>query len=149
MAKEVLRFLRSIDESGSALRQAMTEVGIAVTSAKDMVPSIEITEPVQTILITDHAATNLSVNPEANVTSDFPLAPAQVDKPHDSDSNLARSVQIRNVERVNSPFQLSSPRIYESPPSPKTVMVGQGKAADEGKIPDVPQVPDETGDSGG
>lgn len=124
LSKELLRFLHSIDETGAALQQAITEVGIVPDEVDKSAPAIKISE------------------------SKEGLGPAEPAPPHvmptpDPD-RLARHVHIRNTERVSSPFQLSSPRLYESPPSPRTVIIpGQTPTAGTaGRIPDAPIVPD-------
>lgn len=99
-------------------------------------PAIEITSP---------AAPSIPQNVESL------SEPPDNTQPSPDPNHLARSVHIRNTERVNSPFQLDSPRMYESPPSPKTVMIaGQGDSpvtggkARIGMLPNAAVVPEST-----
>lgn len=155
LSKELLRFLHSIDESGAALRQAIADVGIVQGEGQQSAPTFEISQPPRdpsqrgevpgTAAPPSQASyseTSLGATPNLSSRS------SQVSSP---DPNIARLVQIRNVERVSSPFQLSSPRLYESPPSPKTVMVGAQAGspmavAGQGRMADAPQVPEHEDD---
>jgi hypothetical protein len=156
LSKELLRFLHSIDESGAALQQATAELGIVKGEAQQSAPTIEISQPARDPYqggeapgipavpsqAPPHGETSLGATPTLSSTS------SQLSSP---DPNIARVVQIRNIERVSSPFQLSSPRLYESPPSPKTVMVGAQAGrpmavAGQGRMADAPQVPEHEDD---
>lgn len=153
LSKELLRFLHSIDESGSALRQAIAEVGIVPEAdLSDLAPKIEISRPQA-----DHDEPASSPANRGNPVIISPVAVlaappkshmSAVTSPH---PNLARQVQIRNTDRVSSPFQLDSPRLYESPPSPRTVLVpsqgGSPLVEERGsRLPDAPEVPEEAED---
>jgi hypothetical protein len=121
LCKELLRFLHSIDESGAALRTAIKDLGI-------------IQPPVPP-----------NSNPTLSANSDQPDQPALAGVPIVSESEApatdptsragevataTESVTADSVEhltvnggsgRATSQFQLSSPRIFTSPPSPRTV----------------------------
>lgn len=47
-------------------------------------------------------------------------------------------LHLTTAQAITSPFQLTSPRPYTTPPSPRTVIVPEGLG-----VPDVPDVPEE------
>ncbi|ORY32121.1 RIC1-domain-containing protein [Naematelia encephala] len=98
LCKELLRFLHSIDETGSALRHAIDEVGIVPDSP--MPPSPPTPPP--------------PTPPPPPAAAAPPLLTFRSDTP----PTVAR---VLKSDRVNSPFELSLPRLFTSPPSPRTV----------------------------
>jgi hypothetical protein len=131
LCKELLRFLHSIDESGAALRTAIKDLGIIQPPVEDTQHRI-LPEPPNS-------------NPTLSANSDQPDQPALAGVPIVSESEApatdptsragevataTESVTADSVEhltvnggsgRATSQFQLSSPRIFTSPPSPRTV----------------------------
>lgn len=170
LCKELLRFLHSIDETGVALRQAISEVHILDPEAIDLEPDVDAlvagtVEQQQTTLAlapppatTVTATTSLPLgttadeigappqeSPRKSHQSHFrhPSAPP-ITAPSSSQLTPGAGTGSRTLASpavITSPFQLTSPRPYLTPPSPRTV-----RMPDQGYIPDAPAVPEEEGD---
>jgi hypothetical protein len=154
LCKELLRFLHSIDESGTSLRQAISEMD----NPSDLDESRAKVEPASNF---DHTTTTTTA-PSTRVlalSNDFtpsnPIGPAPRESPRRSHQSHFRhpsapspststttspatnkvSSPSMNQDRITSPFQLTSPRqaIYMTPPSPMTVYPNQGLG--EGQMP--------------
>ncbi|OCF41006.1 hypothetical protein I317_05206 [Kwoniella heveanensis CBS 569] len=146
LCKELLRFLHSIDESGTALRAAIDTVGIIdspVSSPQPQVGAVEShrsadgadqTDLLGRISSTDDAAQTSSQTPriEFSPSASSPTDQGQLSEP----SHLApRTGQGKGTahgigngngngkedERIHSPFQLQAERMYQTPPSPRTI----------------------------
>ncbi|KAK1921027.1 RIC1-domain-containing protein [Papiliotrema laurentii] len=162
LCKEVLRFLQSIDDSGEAFRAALEDVGLSPSEAilsddpEASEPSLvrHTPQPVANTSLT--AASNTEL-PSSSLTSG-PTSSAVSPTPPRTSSHTPLSLPsdfradqrtpspgsaqveaIRNGQegRVTSPFQLSSPRSWTSPPSPLTVET----MPDQPTLPTPPAVP--------
>jgi hypothetical protein len=165
LCKEVLRFLHSIDDSGTALRAAIKDVQLLPHPESETEPGVEVDAPAETAAAPTAAAHGANDNtaarapivppqhidlshtprPDGHPTSLPPSDTARLASPNapltpvspalsSASSNPAhRLEQLRSdsAGRISSPFQLSTPRFWTSPPSPRTVDV----------FPDQPAVP--------
>ncbi|WRT68724.1 uncharacterized protein IL334_005704 [Kwoniella shivajii] len=116
LCKELLRFLHSIDDSGSALTLAVNQVGILTSEPTS--PILDVEQPSSTPLVS-HQDVNLST-PSITLSSSTPASHNDLTNTT-SQADLPEGDKELKQERVNSPFQLSSERMYMTPPSPRTV----------------------------
>ncbi|WVR09306.1 hypothetical protein IAU60_006371 [Kwoniella sp. DSM 27419] len=127
LCKELLRFLRSIDESGAALRAAVLETGIIDPNAEPspLVPATEIMgDPGDSVVQPESEAASPSMSPpaiqvmESTPTDETPPEPVPAIGP----GPFVRLRQDGNANgRIYSPFQLHADRLYRTPPSPRTI----------------------------
>ena len=150
LCKELLRFLHSIDESGTSLRQAISEMDnpAEVDEASAKVESASNPDQANTMTTTSTRVLALSndfipSNPIGPAPSESPRRSHQIhfrhpSAPSPSTSNSSSPV-VNREQAITSPFQLTSPRqaMYMTPPSPMTVYTtqGQGHGEGEGKMP--------------
>lgn len=127
LCKEVLRFLHSIDESGTALKAAIEDVDILpepannpITDASPVPDALPLPSP------PDHSLPPIS--PSYLLPAD---TPSSVSSNSSHPGNRIVHLRTESGGRAPSLFQLSSPRFWTTPPSPRTVDV----------MPDQPTVP--------
>ncbi|KAL7422502.1 WD40 repeat protein [Cryptotrichosporon argae] len=162
LCKELLRFLRSIDETGVALRTALDEIGIldpAPTSPEPVVmpagasiagaPAATLEQPtprpdVPSPAPAPAASAPMAAAPAPAPAPGSPRTPQAAPTPPDPSPSGSRVHILRTEsgERATSPFQLSSPRMYSSPPSPRTVDMQPLAVPDFGPEPGAADSPD-------
>jgi len=161
LCKELLRFLRSIDESGEALRQAISEIDKDDTITVAAVESEGTIDTISAIDSTPRATrpTDSSIAstdsraafPMTNTPTAAEIGPPPTESPRRSHQSHFRhpsapspstkassQLSVSTPGTINSPFDLTSPRAFMTPPSPRTVVVPEGLV-----VPDVPAIPEE------
>ena len=147
LCKELLRFLHSIDESGTSLRQAISEMDdpAELDEPPNKVEPVSNHDQANTMTTTSTRVLALSndfipSNPIGPAPSESPRRSHQIhfrhpSAPSPSTSSTATSPVVNRDQAITSPFQLTSPRqaMYMTPPSPMTVYPTQGQG--EGKMP--------------
>lgn len=150
LCKEVLRFLQSIDDTGNALRTAIADVGLlpdlpANTDASTDAPNapmpahkIEQTSNNGSLqssadttvrpALPQHLSSTGSALSSSSKISDLSRLTPDLPTPSSSATPTSPYYQPRlehlrsdSDGPISSPFQLSSPRSWMSPPSPRTV----------------------------
>jgi hypothetical protein len=146
LCKELLRFLHSIDESGTSLRQAISEMDnptdLDEPPAKlDSAPNFDQIGNTTASTTRVLALSNdfIPSNPIGPAPSESPRKSHQIHFRHPSapspSTSTSSSPVVNRDQAITSPFQLTSPRqaMYMTPPSPMTVYPNQGQG--EGKMP--------------
>jgi hypothetical protein len=149
LCKELLRFLHSIDESGTSLRQAISEMDnptdldeppAKLESASNFDPPANTSSTRVLALSNDF----IPSNPIGPAPSESPRRSHQIhfrhpSAPSPSTSSTTTSPVVNRDQAITSPFELTSPRqaMYMTPPSPMTVYPNQsqGEGEGEGKMP--------------
>lgn len=153
LCRDVLRFLQSIDETGAAVQAAIEDTGISLPEFEAKSNSTSTTSP--------------KGNEPEHMSAPFPTRPPHLAAPasdslisgrssphshHSSPhgiltmidgrtpspaSSRIQAIRTESGGRVTSPFELSSPRMWTSPPSPMTV----DTVPDQPTLPTPPAVP--------
>ncbi|WVF67677.1 hypothetical protein IAT40_002436 [Kwoniella sp. CBS 6097] len=138
LCKELLRFLHSIDESGTALRAAIEKVGIIETSMHSPLVGVErnhhshtsadLVDQTGSVASPEHISQMSTETPRIEFS---PSAPSPSDEaPSNGGENLEPGsmngkgnghADGQEGERIHSPFQLQTERMYQTPPSPRTI----------------------------
>ncbi|WWC93237.1 hypothetical protein V866_000070 [Kwoniella sp. B9012] len=107
LCKELLRFLHSIDESGSSLRSAIDQVGILPTSSDNDNDDDQQDQQHQHENDIDNDNTPM-ISQEARIVNPNPPTP----------SITLSTSQDNGQPPISSPVLLNSERMYKTPPSP-------------------------------
>ncbi|WVQ95249.1 hypothetical protein IAU59_002344 [Kwoniella sp. CBS 9459] len=149
LCKELLRFLHSIDESGTALRAAIDKVGIIGSPTGSPLANDQMldTRPSQfgpdagVTVSPDYISPPSIETPRIEFSPSAPSPTEQEDPTSDAQSRQGNhqtgpaldsrngigngngngTGTGRNGERIYSPFQLQGERMYQTPPSPRTI----------------------------
>ncbi|KAK8854501.1 hypothetical protein IAR55_003240 [Kwoniella newhampshirensis] len=155
LCKELLRFLHSIDENGTALRAAVEQVGILQSDLAGSVtghdpeymtaddnlehigqgmiaphtPSITLSpsEPKEETSALVATSTGSPPSPDVHsstppLTTDLPPTPSDASATSNPDISDKREKETgRGHRKVDSQFDLVVDRLYQTPPSPRTV----------------------------
>lgn len=132
LCKELLRFLHSIDESGAALRTAIEDLGIVQPPVEDaqlrVLPEPPNATPTASASSDQPALAGVPTVLESEAPSAADptsrvgeVATATASASVTADSAVEHLTVNGGGGQATSQFQLSSPRVFTSPPSPRTV----------------------------
>jgi hypothetical protein len=128
LCKELLRFLHSIDESGAALRTAIEDLGIAQPPRPTEDTQLGVLpEPPTTISSADPGQPALADSPTVSESEALSAAALTSRAGEVATASVTTNSAVEHLTinggagRATSQFQLSSPRVFTSPPSPRTV----------------------------